>query len=276
MVKTRKTKRTKRKKSSNERVLILALGLTFIILIGVGIFLWLNSDSQSTLTISPEGTTVMTSFDIETDSWCERNPVFCNSSSILDRAMCWMPSSVLLPAAGSGSCWAITTMEISWFHLTQRFSFLPDLHTFCESTPGNVSTYLAGIQQNRKAVDNGLALLMTQIQNGSLKPAEACRKMKHEISNGEPLLVVIVLSYSKDGSAQAAHGVVAYGYTETGEAVRFLVADSNTLRPNPSPEQLIFNPTDQTWEYQASYHPKWYNLGIGFLKISSLGVPSLP
>ncbi|GEM_PF-2677158 len=270
-------KKKKTSKHKNEKILIPALVVTVIVLICLCVFLWGGNGDDSTVTISPDGTsTVLTAFEIEDDSWCEQNPVFCGSDGLIDRAMCWMPSSAILPAARSGSCWAITTMEISWFHLKQKLSFLPDLHSICESTPLDISRYLAGIQQNRKAVDNVLASLMSQMETSSLNPAKVCEGMKQELLDGDPVLVVIVLSRSETGDAEAAHAVVAYGYEESTGEVRFLAADSNTARAHLSPEMLVFDKSNREWNYEASYHPEWYNLSIGFLKISSLGMPSLP
>ncbi len=272
--KTRKKKKSSKRR--NDRILIIVFGLAVILLICLGVFLWSGDDNGSTVTSSPDGTSVLTEFRIGEDSWCEQNPTFCNSDGLIDQAMCWMPSSALLPAAGSGSCWAISTMEISWFHLKQKFDFLPDLRSVCDSAPSNISSYLAGIQQNRKGIDNVLASMMTSIESDSLHSEEICNGMKKEISEGDPVLVVIGLSYSGTSEIEAAHGVVACGYTETENETRFIIADSNTARPNPSSETLVFDKSGGDWSYEASYHPHWYNLSIGFLKISSLGVPSLP
>ncbi len=272
--KTRKKKKTSKRK--NDRVLVIAFGLAVIMLVCLGVFLWNWNDKGSTVTESPDGTSVITEFAIGEDTWCEQNPTFCNSEGLIDQAMCWMPSSALLPAAGSGSCWAIATMEISWFHLKQRFDFLPGLRSVCDTAPSSISGYLAGIQQNRKAIDNILAFMMTSIESDSLHPEEVCTGMKKEISEGDPVLVVIGFSYSKGGEIEAAHGVVACGYKETEIETRFIIADSNTTRPNPLPETLVFDKSSGKWNYEASYHPRWYNLSIGFVKISSLGVPSLP
>lgn len=272
----KKKKRNTRKKRNNERNLIIVFVLTIILLICLAVFFWYGDDNESTIITSPDGTTVMTGFEISTDSWCEQNPVFCGSEGLLDRAMCWMPSSIVLPAAGSGSCWAIATMEISWFHLNNDFSFLPNLRTLCDSVPSGISTYLAGIQQNRKAADNALGSLMNGMVNDKLDPADICEGMMKEISNGEPVMVVIVLGYTRDNQAEAAHGVVAYGYEESESEVTFIIADSNSFRPDNMSEELIYSKDADIWTYNASYHPHWYNLRIGFLKISSLGVPSIP
>lgn len=269
----KKKKSTKRR---NRQILIIVFVLSVILLVCLGVFLWSGSDTGSDVTVSSDGTRVLTAFEIGEDTWCERNPTFCNSEGLIDQFMCWMPSSALLPAAGSGSCWAISTMEISWFHLRQKFDFLPVLRSVCGSAPSNISAYLAGIQQNRKAVDNVLASMMTRIDNDSLQPEKVCEGMRREISEGDPVLVVIGLSYSEEGEIEAAHGVVACGYQETENEVRFLIADSNTARPDPPPEWLVFDNSSGKWGYEASYHPRWYNLSVGFVKISSLGVPSLP
>ncbi len=272
----KRKKKGKNKKRKHDNSMIVPMIVAAVVLVGLGVFLWMWNQDSGKAAISSDGNNVLTSFEIENDTWCERNPVFCDSEGLVDRVMCWMPSSALLPAAGSGSCWAITTMEISWFHLNQKFTFLPALHSICDTTPSNISSYLAGIQQNRKALDNVLALIMTRIENNSLHPFEVCEGIKEELLNGDPVLVVIALSYSKESSTEAAHGVVAYGYEETSDEVRFLIADSNTARPNSPSETLVFGKSNGEWVYEASYLPQWYNLSIGFVKVSSLGVPSLP
>lgn len=272
----KKKKRPGKKKHNTERNLLIVFILTVILLVCLSVFFWYGNDNESTVIISPDGKTVMTGFEISTDSWCEQNPVFCGSDGLLDRAMCWMPSSIVLPAAGSGSCWAIASMEISWFHLKNDFSFLPDLQTLCDSIPSGVSAYLAGIQQNRKAADNALGSLMNRMINNQLYPEDICKGMMKQISDGEPVMVVIILGFSRESQAEAAHGVAAYGYEESDSEVRFYIADSNSARPDNTAEELVYSRDADIWTYEASYHPNWFNLRIGFLKISSLGIPSVP
>ncbi|MFO8009729.1 MAG: hypothetical protein R6U89_02845 [Dehalococcoidia bacterium] len=260
-----------------EKTSLAIVVLVTLVLVGLGVFFWMGENGGSEVTTSPDGTvTVTTGFEVERDAWCQQNPDFCASDALIDRVMCWMPSSALMPAARSGSCWAIATMEISWFQLKQKITFLPDLRSVCESTPESVSGYLAGIQQNRKAVDNVLASLMNSIEKDSFSPIEVCRMMQRDIENGEPVLVVMVVGLSKESECDAAHAVTAYGYRESESEVRFLVADSNTARKDNPAEELVFDKPKADWEYEASYAPEWHNLTVGYLKISGLGVPSLP
>lgn len=259
------------------------VGAALIIVILAGVLSWytMRTDDSGGVreVVSPDGTIVLSEFQIPSDSWCEENPVFCESDAVLDKVMCWMPSTVLLPAAGSGACWSIATMEVGWFNLRQDLSFLPDLNTLCRYGPFGVSGYFAGLDQNRKAIENVLGSLIHEIETRSLKPDGVCEGMKQCLRSGEPALVVLTFSrpdVSGEVNGEAAHAVVAFGYNETGDTTRFFISDSNTARPHETSEELIYQGDEQTWRYDASYDPGWTDLSVGYLRVSALGVPVYP